>query len=304
MTRKNANLPDGEQALVLTQVAERSGLWQIGVRPGLVPYVRRLWQFRSFISVMARSRAYAENTNSYLGQLWAIITPVLNATVYIVVFGLILSVDRGVTNVVSFIVIGIFMFRFFERSVMSGGKSISTKVDLVRALHFPRAVLPIAAVMTELATLVPSLLVMCLIILMSGFLPGMEPMVITPEWLLLPVIVILFSAFNVGCAFIAARIIAVTPDILNVIQFIMRFVFYGSGVLFSITHYVSNERLLFAMEHQPIAMFLAMTRQALTQEPSNPVDPWLYAFAAGWTLLFLIGGFIFFWRGEETYGRE
>ncbi|MGC0273773.1 ABC transporter permease [Pseudactinotalea sp. Z1739] len=299
-----SGMPDHRRTSAsLALLAQQSGLWQIGIRPRLVPYLGELWRFRQFIRVLARSRAYAENQNSYLGQLWAIVTPILNATVYVIVFGLILSTDRGVDNVIAFIVIGVFMFRFFERSVVAGGKSISEKLDLVRALHFPRAVLPIAAVATELATLIPSLLVMAAIILVTGFLPGYEFVSITPEWLLLPVIVILFSIFNAGCAMIAARIVAATPDIMNVIQFIMRFIFYGSGVLFSISHYAPAS-LLPAMNHQPVALFLSMTRQALTQEPTMPLDFSLYIWALGWAALFLIGGFLFFWRGEERYGRE
>jgi teichoic acid transport system permease protein len=30
----------------------------------------------------------------------------------------------------------------------------------------------------------------------------------------------------------------------------------------------------------------------------------MWAFGAGWAVLFLVVGFLVFWRGEERYGRD
>ncbi|WP_345215598.1 ABC transporter permease [Georgenia halophila] len=301
----SAGTPREDETGDLRALAERHGLRQIGVRPAVPAYLQQLWRFRQFTGYLAASRAYSQNQNSYLGQLWAILTPILNATVYVIIFGFMLRTDRGVENVIAFIVIGVFLFRFFERSVVAGGKSISEKLQLVRSLHFPRAVLPLAAVLTELTTLLPALGVMCVITLLSGLFPDYSVVPVTWEWLLLPVVVILFGMFNIGCAMIAARIVAAAPDILNVIQFVMRFVMYGSGVLFSIEHYLRAWPTIAAvMEYQPVALALDLGRQALTQEASIPLDPGKWLWMLGWGALFLAGGFIYFWQGEETYGRD
>ena len=79
----------------------------------------------------------------------------MNAAVYVVIFGFILQVGRaGIENTIAFIVCGVFMFRFFERSVMAGAHSINKNLNLVRSVSSPCAVLPIAGVLSELA--VPS----------------------------------------------------------------------------------------------------------------------------------------------------
>src|SRR5699024_27587 len=54
-----------DQASVQTAVQEND-LEQIGVRPRLIPYFKELWQRRSFIQVLASSKAEAENQNTYL----------------------------------------------------------------------------------------------------------------------------------------------------------------------------------------------------------------------------------------------
>ncbi|ROS78551.1 ABC transporter permease [Cellulomonas sp. PhB143] len=284
-------------------VAEH-GLTRMGVRPPLRKYVRQLWERRAFIGVLATSKSQARNQNSYLGQLWAVLNPLLNAAVYVIMFGLILQSTRGMSNGIAFIVVGTFMFRFFEQSVVAGSRSISGNVNLVRSVHFPRAVLPISQVLSELTTLVPALIVMGIIAFSSQYIPGQGPVPLDWSWILVLPAVALLWLFSTGCAFLVGRWVAITPDLKNLIPFVMRFLMYGSGVLFSITLRVGDGPFGVALEHQPVAVYLYLARAAITDEPSIPPDVTMWWWGIGWALAFLVVGFLVFWRGEERYGRD
>lgn len=296
-----------ESSRKLAELASAHGLSPIGVRPSLREYIGELWRFRHFVFHMATARAYAENQRNYLGQIWAVLTPTLTAAVYVVIFGLVLRADRGLINGVAFIVVGVFLFRFFQTSVTSGAHALAERLSLVRSLRFPRAALPIAAVITELANLVPALLAMCLLVPLTGFIPGFAPVPITWWWLLLPVAVLLFALFNAGVALIMARIVAATPDFMQIIHFLMRFAMYGSAVLFPVTRYVGdwNMPVLQAiLEYQPIALGIDLSRQLILSEPSIPIDPFKWVLMLGYGIVFLAAGFIYFWGAEERYGRD
>lgn len=283
------------------------GLAPVGTRPPLRTYVRDLWAKRAFIRVLATSKAYAENQTTYLGQLWTILNPLLNAIVYIAIFGFLMGTRAGTENVIAFIVVGTFIFRFFDASVGAGSRSITGNASLVRSLRFPRAVLPVAGVLAQLATLLPALVVMCVVVLVSQLVPGMGPVPLGWRWLLLAPAVGLLWVFSTGCAFIAGRLVAVAPDVANVIPFVMRFVMYGSGVIFSIDSYVSAESspaLHAILTYQPVAVYLDLARSAILNEPSITIDPVTWIVGAGWALVALVGGFTYFWRGEERYGRD
>ncbi|GAA1982227.1 ABC transporter permease [Isoptericola halotolerans] len=292
------------------ELARRHGLRPVGVRPSLWAYTRDVLSRAAFIRVLGTATAYSRNQHTYLGQLWALLNPVLNATVYVLIFGIILRTGRGVENTVAFIVIGVFLFRFVEQSVHGGAQSIARRVDLLRSLRFPRAVLPIANVTSHLATLAPALGVMCLVVLGSGLLPGVDPVRVTPQWLLLLPAVALLGTFTLGVAFVMARLAAVMPDLNNVIPFVLRFVMYGSGVIFPVVHYA--ERLPDAvgswvapvLELQPVAVYLYLGRSALMDEEAFVQEPVLWAFGVVWAVVSLVGGFVVFWRGEQTYGRD
>jgi len=296
----------------MRSIAERNGLRQMGVRPPLREYVRDVMRRWPFIRVLATSNAYAKNQNNYLGQLWAVLNPILNAAVYVLIFGVLLKLSRGVDNSIAFIVIGVFMYRFVEASVTGGAKSISGKTQLLRSLHFPRAVLPMSTVLSLLTTLIPAIVVMCGITLLSGFLPGYEMIHVTWWWLLLPAAVALMWVFNTGLAFIMARFVASTPDNENVLPFVMRVVMYASGVIFPVVSYV--ERLVIPetskavvggiLEYQPVAVYLYLVRSVLMQEEIFPPSGLMWALGGAWAVLFFVIGFVVFWRGEERYGRD
>ncbi|GHG57412.1 transport permease protein [Flavimobilis marinus] len=295
---------DAEVLAESARAARELGLHQMGVRPTLRTYIVETWRRRQFVHSLAISKAYAENQNNYLGQLWAVLNPALNAIVYVIIFGFILKADRGLENTVAFIVVGTFIYRFFSDSVTAGAKSITGNLNLVRSLHFPRAVLPLSAVLSLLASLLPALAVMLAFIVASGYFPNSEPVPITARWLLLVPAVGVTYVFSTGIAFMTARAVANVPDLMNTIPFITRMLMYASGVLFPIGHYVSNPVLTGILDYQPVAVVLNLARQAVTDEPNIPLDPVMWAVGAGWAILALVIGFVVFWRAEARYGRE
>src|SRR5215213_5128321 len=173
------------------ELASRHGLASISARPGLSQYLRQVWARRHFLVAFSNARVTSLYSRTRLGQVWQLLTPLLNAGVYLLLFGVLLNTSRGVDNFVAFLVIGVFIFHFSQRSVRHGADSISSNLGLIRALHFPRAALPLAYTLTELQQLVGALVVMTGVVLITG-----EP--ITLRWLLVPVAVGLQSVFNAG----------------------------------------------------------------------------------------------------------
>ncbi|GAA1491142.1 ABC transporter permease [Brachybacterium sacelli] len=282
-----------------------NALDRIGVRPRLGTYFKELWERRAFIRVLAVSKAYAENQSTYLGQVWTLISPIINASVYVLIFGFLLQLGRaGIENTIAFIVVGVFMFRFFERSVMAGAHSLKNNMNLVRSVQFPRAVLPISGVLSELTVLGPALVVMCVISYLSGFFPFAGTVTIDWYWLLLIPAVILMWIFSTGCAFMAARWVAMTPDLDNLLPHFMRILMYASGVIFSIDRYLGQFSWGWLMEYQPVAVYLYLVRSSILNEPAYTPDATMWLLGVIWAVLFSVIGFFVFWGGEERYGRD
>ncbi|MFC4243517.1 ABC transporter permease [Gryllotalpicola reticulitermitis] len=289
------------------ELAQQSGLREMGVRPPLGHYIQGVWGRRSFIWNLSSSRAYVRNQGSYLGQAWAVLRPALDASVMIIIFGFIFHGSApGIHNRAAFIVIGSFAYTLFQQIVMAGIGSIPSDLQLIRSHQFPRAVVPLAAVMTESVLFGPVIIAMVVLVLLTGFLPHMGGVVIPQwSWLLLPFAGALLAIFSAGGALFFARVGARTPDIANVVPFLLSLGRYASGATFSIVGLTgSHSWFRPLLEYQPLQVFLELFRSCFANEPNIPMTGALWAQAAAWAVGIFAIGFLFFWGAEETYGRD
>ncbi|MEU2716742.1 ABC transporter permease [Streptomyces sp. NPDC007205] len=285
----------------LAALAARHGLSVSGARPSLPEYVRQLWARRHFISAFATAKLTAQYSEAKLGQVWQVMTPLLNAAVYYFIFGVLLGTKQHVPDYVPFLVTGVFVWTFTQSSIMAGTRAISGNLGLVRALHFPRAALPISFCLQQLQQLLFSMAALIVILLCFG-------VPVAVSWVLvLPVLVLQFI-FNTGVSLVMARMGAKTPDIAQLMPFILRTWMYVSGVMWSIDKLTRKDHLphivTVLLETNPAAVYIDLMRYALIDSfHARQLPPHVWAAATGWALLAGIGGFIYFWKAEETYGR-
>ncbi len=294
----NTALAGPDAGLTQAQLAARHGLRVAGERPSLVEYSRRLWAYRHFIAAYANAKLVASYSSARLGQIWQVLTPLTNAAVYYLVFGVVLR-QNEIPNYIAYLATGLFIFNFTQSAAVAGTRSISGNLGLIRALHFPRASLPLAVTLTQFQQLLASMVVLVAIVLVTG-----EPL--TLQWLLLPPALLLQAVFNAGVVMTVARMGAKTTDLKQVMPFIMRTWMYGSGVLYSVTLF---DRLpdwaTTLVQFNPLLMYIELARYALLEQAPllNDSMPHLWLAAAGWAVAVGIGGFIYFWHGEQEYGR-
>ena len=161
-----------------------------------------------------------------------------------------------------------------------------------------------------------------------------EPL--TRYWLFLVPALALQAAFNMGAALIMARLGAGAQDFSQLIPFLTRIWRYFCGVMYSIASLPASlpEWAKNVLSLNPAAVYITLTRYALmyTQrayapgaQPYNAMkcalyvktkSPPLYAYchptvvtselwlaAAGWAVVTLAVGVVFFWQAETRYGR-
>ena len=323
----------------LGELARQSGLKLSGARPTLPSYLAALWQRRHFIFGYATARNVSMYTDAKLGQIWQVLTPLLNAGVYYLIFGLLFQAARGVANYPAFLLTGVFVFAFTERSIVTGSNVMRANLQLIRALYFPRASLPLAYVLVELQQMLVGVVVLVFVMLGSGEYP-------TWHWFLLIPVVLLQTMFNTGAALIVARLGGSIADVSELIPFFLRITRYFCGVMYLI---ITLPAVLTTWEKQvlslnPPAVFIQLFRVALMttyrqnsagNAPYNPAqcktflkhpgalipgtttpnyswqaschaivtnnDLWIAAIA--WGVAFFVIGIVFFWQAENKYGR-
>jgi teichoic acid transport system permease protein len=278
------------------------GLPRLGGRPKLGSYLVKLWERRHFTIELARSRFRSANEADRLGAAWIVLLPLINATVYGLVFGLLLPSKSRPSNFIPYLVIGVFIFQFFAACLADGAKSILANRGLVRTLHFPRALLPMSSVLQQAFSLVPMVLVMCGIVLVSG-----ES--ISLRWLRIFPALFLLVLFCMGVAFFAARMTIHIRDIAQLIPFITRVTFYLSGIFFSVGKtFDKHPTLAKVLEANPVHVYITLVRDALLSrnrgQSGVSATALTWEYGIGWAVVLFVLGFLFCWQAEELYGRD
>jgi teichoic acid transport system permease protein len=259
---------------LLAEYALEHGLRPSAQRPAVWAYLRQLWQRRHFIIAFATARNIAMYTEAKLGQLWQVLTPLLNAGVYFLIFGELLHISRGIPNYLGFVVTGVFVFNFTQRTFISTSTVMTNSLELIRALQFPRAALPLAYVVIELQQMLLAMVVLIPILLATG-----EPL--TWYWLLAIPALLLQTIFNVGVGLAVARLGSQVNDFSQLLPFLMRTWLYMSGVIFSIASLgpsiaslsiSTSNKVIAALQLNPAALYITLTRNALlaSQRESAP----------------------------------
>src|SRR5579859_643950 len=318
-----------ETSSELAALAARYGLRPSSARPPLFDYIRMVWERRHFITAYATARNVSMYTEARLGNLWQVLTPLLNSAVYYLIFGILFQANRGISHYTAYLVTGVFIFSFTERSIVVGSTVMRANLSLIRALHFPRACLPLAYVMVELQQLLVSMVVLFAIVLGTGEPPSWY-------WLFLVPTLVLQATFNMGAALIMARLGAGAQDFSQLIPFLTRIWRYFCGVMYSIASLPASlpEWGKNVLTLNPAAVYISLTRYAImaTERSDAPgAKPFnagkcamftakkipelqaychpdiaiseLWLAGIGWAVVTLVVGVVFFWQAETRYGR-
>lgn len=255
-------------------------------------YLTELWERREFAVVVPANDLRAQNMDTALGQLWHVLNPAALVLVYWLVFGVLLSTDRGIDNFLAFLVVGVLIFQLTQRVVQDCAVAITRNEGLIRSIRFPRALLPVSSLVGQTFAFLPALAVMLVTIVVSGQAPSLR-------WLLFPVVLVAQALFNFGAGLVVARIGANLRDLQQIMPHVFRIIFYLSGILFSVEQMIDNDRIVSLSAINPIYSIVTAARWCLLGTDAA-VEVW--ASVALWALITPVGGLLYFRAREYRYG--
>lgn len=280
----------------MSTVDPAAGLHPIDITLSTRAYLEALWQRRDFAIAMPAESIRAKHQNTFLGNVWHLGNPLLTVGVYLIVFGGMLGVDRGIDNYLLWLTVGVFTYRLTSACVLDGATSIGSNQGLMRALKFPRALLPISVVIGEVLTFGFELAAIGVVAIVTG--EGLSRRVLA-----LPLILVVHMMLNLGGAFIAARLNDSFRDMQQIIPFVFRLLQFVSGVMYPIDRYADSGH---AWVHtfvvwNPLVHILEMYRWVFL---GTPIDVGATVLTVCISAGVLVFGFRYFVAAEHRYGRR
>jgi len=272
--------------------ARAAGLIDMGQRPALRAYLRALWDRREFALLVPLGEMRQRNMDTLLGGSWHVLNPLFQAAIYYLLFGVLLQQRGGIDNYPAWLIVGLFLFGLTQKSIQSSARIIVTKAAMLRSLNFPAGILPLSVNLSEMLAFLPAVVVMLFIVVVTGERPSLA-------WLLLAPLIVLQFMMNLGLSLIVARLTVHLRDLDNLLNHLLRMWMYFSGVLFPID-LAPEGWIREVLRVNPPHTFLATARGLLLD---GTLDVRSATLAAGWAVVALVVGVLFFHRYEGRYSN-
>ena len=121
-----------------TDRAARLGLRDAREVDQLRSYIDGIVRRREYMWYVARSELRSRQIDSFLGNLWHLLNPLLQISVFFLFFGLVLETDRGVDNFLGYLTIGVFVYGYTQKCSTIGARSLIKYNDSAVRRDVPR----------------------------------------------------------------------------------------------------------------------------------------------------------------------
>jgi lipopolysaccharide transport system permease protein len=203
-----------------------------------------LLRHRELFGSLFRRDLRAKYRGSVLGVLWSLAHPVVLMLVYLVVFSALLKVQAAdYPHYWLFLLAGLPVWVFFATSLQSASRSLVENANLIRKVRFPRQLVPLSMVATQLVSLGVMLAIVVAFSLV--YVPEARDTV----WLALP-LAPLVVCLVAGVALAVASLNALYRDVEHVIAALLLPWFFLTPVLYSLENVPGGDnRLLVGVIH-------------------------------------------------------
>jgi ABC-type polysaccharide/polyol phosphate export permease len=198
---------------------------------------------------------------------------------------------------------GLLPWNFLSAGILTGISSITSNGNLVNKVYFPREVLPLSSVLANLVNFLLALVVLFVLLLI--FQTPISPWI----WLL-PVVILLHTAFVLGLALILSTLNVFYRDTLMVMDVIMLAWFFLTPVVYSLQilpesyellgRTVDIQRLVYIFN--PMASIISTYRDLLYFGYRTDLD--FFVRTAITSFAILAFGYWFFRTYSHRFGEE
>lgn len=250
----------------------------------------QLVRFRGLLATLTVRELKARYRGSVLGFFWSLVNPLLLLAVYTFVFGLVFRrpLGGGAEPYAVFLVTGLFPWIWASASLLEGTMSLITNAGLLRKAVFPAEVLPMVAVLTNLAHFLLALPIM-VIALGAGRAFGFP----VGGWgaLLLPAVVALQLPMIAGLALGLAALNVHFKDVRDILANLLTLLFFVAPIIYPLEA-VTLRPLALLVRLNPFTPFVLAYQQTLFA--GTVPGPWLWLeMAAVATVCWAAGAWLF-----------
>jgi ABC-2 type transport system permease protein len=259
---------------------------------------REVVAYRSLFKNLVKRDLKVRYKSSVLGFFWSLLNPFLMMVVFTIVFSRILRFN--IPNYPAFLMAGFMPWLFLATSLSQSVNSVVGSGSLLAKVYFPREVLPLSTVLSNLVNFVLALVPLAIFLTALGIRPGwglvLLPVVILVQTLLVSGLALLLSALNVK-----VRDLGVILEVVLMAWFYLTPVFYSMS---QVVQWVPSGYLRVYMLNPMTGIILAYRWCLLGRHLPGVTIRDHACLAAGVSVLVFVLGLVVFGRLKKRFVEE
>jgi len=263
----------------------------------MISNFKKLIAYRELLFSLTKKELKVKYRGSVLGFFWSLLNPVLMMLVYSFVFSMILR--QGIQEFAIFLLCALLPYNFFSNSVNYGSGSIISNANLVKKIYFPKEIIPLSIVLSNLINFLLELVVLFIVLSIFGYKFYMY-------LYLLPVVILVQVLFVSGISMLISALNVFFRDLQHLITILMLVWFFATPIIYPLS--MVPQRFQFWMQLNPMAVFASYYRNIFyfVKYPEGMYWPSLeiILICLGITFLFFFMGYFIFKRLEPKFAEE
>ena len=257
-----------------------------------------VWRYRDLLFMLVRRDFIAKYKQTILGPAWFIVQPLLMTLVFTVIFGHVVGIPTDGLPPVLFYLAGLVAWNYFAQTFQHTGSTLVSNAGLFGKVYFPRLVVPLSAVISNLVALALQLATFVAFWLWFKLsTPAGATFQVTGAVLWLVPLLVLIAALSLGIGLWLSALTAKYRDFTFLTGFIIQVWMYATPVIYPLSQIPEHWRWLAVIN--PMTMPIEAMRLMFLGQ--GVVTTAYVALSVAMTLVLLVSGVIVFNKVEKTF---
>lgn len=262
-----------------------------------VPW-REIVRYRDLLFLLVRRDFVAQYKQTILGPLWFVIQPLLTTVVFTVIFSKVAKIPTDQLPPMLFYLCGMLGWNYFARCMGGTSSTFVGNAGLFGKVYFPRLVVPLAVVLSQLMSFAIQLVTFLCFWLWFKFLTASgSSFALTSYLFALPLLLLQTAAIGLGVGLWMSSLTAKYRDFGHLAGFLTQLWMYATPVVYPLS--AVPERWRWVASLNPMTGIIEAYRYAFLG--AGTVEPVYLAASVGTTVVVLFTGIVFFSRVERTF---
>ena len=261
-----------------------------------VPW-REVYAYRDLLWLLVWRDIVSRYKQTVLGLLWFVVQPILTTIVFMAIFERVARIPTNGVPSSLFYMCGLLPWNYFAQTFQSTSNSLTSNAAMFGKVYFPRLVMPLSSVISNLLPLAIQLVTFFVIYTLEKFGPRSGSYNMGLSAALLPLIVVQVGILSLGTGLWIAALTAKFRDFGILSSFALQLWMYMTPVVYPLSRV--PPRWYWLAASNPMTFPLEATKTMLLGAGSPTLA--LFSISVAITLAILVGGIFIFQHIEKTF---